>query len=103
MSKLEETFALHLKAEKIPFEREVRFHPTRKWRFDFVIPDRMVAIEVEGGTFVYGAHNRGRHIASDLEKYNEATRLGWSVYRFDTDMVNDGRASAYIKDILEAA
>ena len=100
MSKLEETLALHLRAEKIPFEREVMFHPTRKWRFDFVLAPN-IAVEVEGGTYVRGAHNRGMHMASDMEKYNEAARLGWSVYRFDTHMVNDGRAIDYMKRILK--
>lgn len=28
---------------------EYRFHPTRKWRFDFAIPHIKVAIEIEGG------------------------------------------------------
>ena len=27
---------------------EYRFHPAREWRFDFAIPERHVAIEVEG-------------------------------------------------------
>src|SRR4051812_40706652 len=32
-----------------PLEREVRFHPTRRWRFDFVVIGTKVAIEVQGG------------------------------------------------------
>ena len=36
---------------------EYRFHPGRDWRFDFAIPSRRVAVEVEGGAF-----NGGRHI-----------------------------------------
>ena len=36
---------------------EYRFHPSRDWRFDFAIPSRRVAVEVEGGAF-----NGGRHI-----------------------------------------
>lgn len=31
---------------------EYRFHPAREWRFDFAIPERHVAIEVEGGAFI---------------------------------------------------
>lgn len=30
---------------------EYRFHPSRDWRFDFAIPSRRVAIEVESGAF----------------------------------------------------
>lgn len=28
---------------------EYMFHPTRKWRFDFANPDKMVAVECNGG------------------------------------------------------
>ncbi|HAT10302.1 MAG TPA: hypothetical protein DCS97_06855, partial [Planctomycetes bacterium] len=28
---------------------EHRFHPTRKWRFDFARPDIHLAIEIDGG------------------------------------------------------
>lgn len=61
------------------------FHPTRKWRFDFAWEDGLmkVAVEVEGGTWMAGGgHGRGSGYARDMEKYNEATRMGWEVYRF---------------------
>jgi hypothetical protein len=35
---------LHLKVIK-----EYQFHPDRKWRIDYFIPDLKLAIEVEGG------------------------------------------------------
>ena len=79
-------------------EKEVRFHPKRKWRFDRAWPAKKVAIEIEGGTFVRGRHTRGIGYAKDCEKYNTAQKLGWKVYRFTTDMINSGQA---IKFILE--
>lgn len=46
MSELEETLAFHLKAAKLPApEREYRFDPERRWRFDFAWPDQMLAVE----------------------------------------------------------
>src|SRR6187551_2874790 len=33
-------------AEPVP---EHRFHPTRKWRFDYAFPIAMLAVEIEGG------------------------------------------------------
>ncbi len=95
----EATFAFQLKAHNILFEREVKFHPERKWRFDFTINARM-AIEIEGGTWIAGRHNRGSSIERDLEKYNEAARLGWVVFRFTTGQVKDGSAIAYILKVL---
>lgn len=80
--------------------QEYVFAPPRKWRFDFAWPDRMVALEVEGGTWISGAHTRGRHFESDAEKYNEAALRGWRVLRVTTDMVDDGRALGFVERAL---
>lgn len=54
----------------------------RKWKFDFAYPDKMVAIEIEGGVWVAGRHNSAAGFIKDCEKYNTATSLGWRVLRF---------------------
>lgn len=61
---------------------EYKFHPSRKWRFDFAIVDKKIAIEVEGGIWEYGRHNRAAGFLGDMEKYNEAAALGWRLLRF---------------------
>lgn len=60
---------------------EWRFHPDRKWRFDIVfLPESAkVAVEVQGGAFVYGAHSRGAGMIKDMEKLRAALELGWLV------------------------
>ena len=65
------------------YTSEYKFHPLRKWRFDFVVLglDR-VAIEVEGGLFTRGRHNRATGYIADMEKYNEAALRGWKVLRY---------------------
>ena len=60
---------------------EYRFHPTREWRFDFAIPVRRVAVEVEGGAFTGGRHIRPDGYLRDMEKYNEAAAAGWLLIR----------------------
>ena len=55
---------------------ELKFHPTRKWRFDVAFPKRMVAVEVDGGGFVAGRHSRGVGMEKDAEKFAEAAILG---------------------------
>ena len=101
MSDLEDELLFQLKAVKLPGPvREHRFHPTRKWRFDLAWPDQFVACEVEGGTWVNGAHSRGAHFQSDCEKYNEAVILGWRVLRVDNHMVKDGRAVNFLERII---
>jgi very-short-patch-repair endonuclease len=61
---------------------EYRFHPTRKWRFDFAWPAQKVAVEVEGGVYGRGRHVRPAGFIADCEKYNTAAHDGWLVLRF---------------------
>lgn len=68
-------------------QREYRFHPRRKWRADFAHPQAMVLIEIEGGTWSHGRHNRAQGYAADAEKYNHAALMGWSVFRLTRDML----------------
>lgn len=85
--------ALHIRSARLPKpEREYRFHPVRKFRFDFAWPDFKTALEVEGGTFTNGRHTRPKGYESDCHKYNLATLEGWKVFRVTTDMVNKGEA-----------
>lgn len=63
-------------------EKEYRFHPKRKWRFDYAIVDKKIAIEVEGGVWVSGRHISPQGFIKDMEKYNTATSMGWRVLRF---------------------
>ena len=60
---------------------EFRFHPLRKWRFDFAWPDALLALEVDGGLFTAGRHTRGAGTEGDHEKFNEAAVLGWRILR----------------------
>lgn len=61
---------------------EFKFHPTRKWRFDFAIPASKIAIEVEGGLWLGGRHNRPASMILDFEKYNEAAMCGWRLLKY---------------------
>ncbi len=100
-SEAEETLALHIDALGLPRpEREYQFHPTRKWRFDFAWPDSNLAVEVEGGVWTAGRHTRGSGFVADLDKYNQATLLGWMVLRFSTAMVESGDALDMIEAVL---
>ena len=87
---LEERAAKLLRLSGLPTpERQYRFHPVRKWRFDFAWPESFIALEVEGGTFVKGAHVRGRRYSMDCVKYNTAASIGWSVFRVTRDLLDE--------------
>ena len=81
-SRLEKHFEMLWEAQGGPeLEKEFRFHPVRKWRADFAhLPSRTL-IEIEGGIYVNGRHNRGAGFAADLEKYLEAGLSGWRLIR----------------------
>jgi very-short-patch-repair endonuclease len=92
---------VHMRERNLPEPtREYRFHPTRKWRFDFAWIPLLIAVEVEGGIWTMGGHNRGRIYADNCMKYNEAVMLGWSLLRFTTDHINSLYAINTIEEII---
>lgn len=70
---------------KVVCVKEYRFHPKRKWRFDYAIPEHKIALEVEGGVWTGGRHIRAQGFLGDMEKYNTATLMGWRVLRTTPD------------------
>lgn len=97
----ESLLAQHLKALKIEFEREFQFCESRKWRSDFRITGTRLLVEVEGGIWSGGRHTRAKGYLGDMEKYNEATALGYQLLRFSTEQVKSGFAVKKIEQVLE--
>jgi hypothetical protein len=58
---------------------ELKFHETRKWRFDLAWDIEKVALEVQGGIWVAGRHNRGAQLLKEWEKLNTAAEMGWRI------------------------
>lgn len=100
-SVLENTLAFHFRGVGLEPKTEYRFHPVRKWRFDFAFPGVKVGVECEGGIFVKGAHTRGAHFRSDCEKYNAAAELGWVVLRYTDREIRKGEALAQVERVLQ--
>ena len=77
-----DAFTLLVKSELgLECVREFRFHPVRKWRFDYALPEHRVALEVEGGVWTGGRHTSSSGFLRDMEKYNTASVMGWRVVR----------------------
>ena len=96
----ESLLATQLKALRIAFEQEFKFHPKRKWRADFHLVEKMILVEVEGGIWSGGRHTRGKGYLGDMEKYNAATVMGYRVIRFSTEQVKSGLAIQQIETMV---
>lgn len=79
---------------------EYKFHPTRKWRFDYYFPQQKVALEVEGAVWVQGRHTRGSGFLKDCEKYNEAGAMGIRVLRCTPQQLKNGEILPVLKRAL---
>lgn len=87
-------------------EQELKFHPTRKWRFDFAWLDVKLAVELQGGLYhPRGRHSRGKGQEGDYEKLNEAQRLGWVVLQFGSAHLSSHRKTRqvvrYVSQVLQ--
>ena len=100
MSQGTDTIAFVLRSMKLDFEREFRFHFTRKWRADFRLTRYPILIEFEGGAYTNGRHTRGKGYTADIEKYNAAILDEWVVLRFTTDHI---KKPDYVKDCVALA
>lgn len=97
----EKLFPLYLKNNiSLTCVPEFRFDDTRRWRFDYAIPEHRIAVEVEGGIWTNGRHTRGKGYMNDMEKYNRATVLGWRLIRVAPDRLFTTYTLQLIKDIL---
>lgn len=86
----------------------------RRWKFDFCWPYWKVALEVEGGIYgrgkacpacnrkSAGAHTSIQRLLSDMEKYNCAAAMGWSVIRTTPDGLESASTIAFVKQALAA-
>jgi hypothetical protein len=95
--------ATHLGELGIEFVEEFQFHRTRRWLLDFFFKyghpvKKSYAIEIEGGIYTQGRHTRGKGFQEDIWKYNEATAMGITLFRFSTQDVMQGRAKDFIRE-----
>jgi very-short-patch-repair endonuclease len=79
---------------------EYKFHPDRRWRFDYALVDSRIAIEIEGGLWLQGRHNRPLSMIKDFEKYNNAAMLGWRILKYTPQQITNTRQ--VVQDLQKA-
>ena len=80
--------------------KEYKFHPVRKWRFDYAFVEKKVAVEVDGGVWIGGRHNRPLGYKNDMEKFNAAATMGWLILKFTPDELYKNETFEMIKITL---
>lgn len=83
--------------------QEHRFHPERKWRWDFAWPEHKLALEVDGGVWTRGKHGRGSGIVKDHEKRNAGACLGWRLLVITPAQLADLQTVFLVKEALRPA
>lgn len=88
-------------SESLEVAKEVKFHPVRRWKFDYAILVAKIAIEVEGGAWTLGRHNRPKGFIADMKKYNAAAVLGWRILRFTPQQLMTFETIETLKQIIK--
>lgn len=85
------------------WEKEYRFSRERLWRFDFAVPARHCAIEIDGGTFqgTRTGHSSGVGLRNWRDKNNAAMSRGWRVWHYaPEEIIKAGRKTLPDEPIL---
>lgn len=102
-SELERTLAAQLDYVGLSAgcHRQFRWHPKRRFRADFAWPEKMLLVEVQGGTWTsHSRHTRGSGYRDDCRKLNAATLLGFRSLYFTGEMIESGEALNVIEQAL---
>lgn len=100
---LEQHLAFDILACRLPEPvRELRFAPPRRWRFDFAWPDHLLAVEVQGGLWIFGRHQQPQALLAEHEKLAAAAARGWRVMFVSGESIASGDAVRWIEKALGA-
>lgn len=84
---------------------EYVFHPHRKWRADFFLPEQNPPVMIEYDGLMQHGFNQGhasiRGILRDVEKLNAAAAMGIRVFRCNAKNWQDGTFADLLDNILE--
>ena len=76
--------------------RDLNDKPVRRWRFDVAIPERMLAVEIDGGVFAGGRHGGAPSAGRDVEKRQAAAAMGWRVIPMTPHQARGGRGAEIV-------
>lgn len=92
----------YLRHKGLDWRVQYEFLEGRKYRADFAELRHRLIVEVQGGSWINGAHNRSIGYEQNCVRQAEAAIAGWTMLYATADMVNDGRALALVDRWLHA-
>lgn len=94
-------FLAQLARHRLPKpEMEYRFHPVRRFRWDYAWPAERVALEVMGGVWFKSGHSSGTGLTRDYEKFSLGARTGWRILLVQPRQLATEETIAMIRDAL---
>lgn len=116
----------HLFTPNAANPKELQFHPSRKWRFDYACEREKIAVELQGGGWGNvvqchqchasvmrrskgggwfpvregGRHQNPKSLQGEYEKLNEAQKMGWRVFLFGPGQIKDETAINFISNLI---
>jgi very-short-patch-repair endonuclease len=96
-SKIKGWIELNLKywcqAKGLTLLKEHRFDKVRKWRFDFAIEEKKIAIEYNGIMSEKSRHTTIGGYSGDMDKVTQASIMGWTILQYTPlnfkNLIND--------------
>lgn len=80
----EEEFTQALDNLEIKYEKKFQFKSTKHWRFDFLLIEHRILVEIAGGPWSGGRKGKLKNKAWSLDRYDVAEEMGYTVVRIET-------------------
>lgn len=68
----------------IKFEENFQFKHTKHWRFDFLLIEHRILIEIAGGSWSGGRSGRLKNKAWSVDRYDHAEDMGFEIIRIES-------------------
>ncbi|MFP0547905.1 hypothetical protein ACLDXX_04760 [Acinetobacter baumannii] len=68
----------------IKYVKKFQFKTTKHWRFDFLLIEHRILIEISGGSWSGGRKGKLKNKAWSVDRYDVAEELGYSVVRLES-------------------
>ena len=80
----EEEFTQALDVLGFKYIKKYQFKSTKHWRFDFMLIEHRILVEIAGGSWSGGRSGKLKNKAWSMDKYEHAEKMGYSVVRLES-------------------